>query len=177
MSEFTPKVVVFTIGQIKNSIATLFYQIQTIKIANMKTREKVKVEAIVNAPLETTWKAWNTPEDIMKWNTPDPSWHCPSSQNDLRVNGKFNNRMEAKDGSFGFDFQGTYNKVDLNKEIAYTLEDGRAVCTLFSENGGKTRVETSFDPEKENDPEFQRQGWQAILDNFVKHVESKQVLD
>jgi len=81
--------------------------------------------------------------------------------------------MEAKDGSFGFDFEGTYNKVDLNKEIAYTMPDGRKVDTLFAKDGGKTILTTTFDPETQNDPEFQKQGWQAILDNFVKYVESK----
>ena len=139
----------------------------------MTEQKRITVEATINAPVAKVWQAWNTPGDIVKWNTPDPSWHCPSSENDLRVNGKFKNRMEAKDGSFGFDFEGTYSKVDLNREIAYTMPDGRTVDTLFAENDGKTTVTTIFDPETINDPEFQKQGWQAILDNFVKYVESK----
>lgn len=139
----------------------------------MAEQKRITVEATINAPVESVWKAWNRPDDIVKWNTPDPSWHCPSSENDLRVNGTFKNRMEAKDGSFGFDFEGTYNKVDLNKEIAYTMPDGRKVDPLFEEQDGKTTVTSTFDPETENDPEFQKQGWQAILDNFVKYVESK----
>nr|WP_068888180.1 SRPBCC family protein [Pedobacter panaciterrae] len=139
----------------------------------MAEQTKIMVEATVNAPVEKVWKAWNTPADIIQWNTPDPSWHTPSSENDLRINGKFKNRMEAKDGSFGFDFEGTYDKVELHKEIAYTMADGRTATTLFTEKGGKTMLATTFDPETENDPEFQKQGWQAILNNFVKYVENK----
>lgn len=139
----------------------------------MAEQKRITIEAVINAPVEKVWQAWNTPGDIVKWNTPDPSWHCPASKNDLRVNGTFKNRMEAKDGSFGFDFEGTYSKVDLNKEIAYTMPDGRKVDTLFAEEDGKTMLTTTFDPETQNDPEFQKQGWQAILNNFVNYVESK----
>ncbi|PUV21185.1 SRPBCC family protein [Sphingobacterium athyrii] len=138
----------------------------------METQTKINVEATVNAPVEKVWQQWNAPADIMQWNTADPSWHCPSSQNDLRVNGTFKNRMEAKDGSFGFDFEGTYDRVELHREIAYTMSDGRTVSTLFSERDGKTIISTTFDAEQMNDPEFQQQGWQSILNNFVKHVES-----
>lgn len=138
----------------------------------MTEQTKITVEATVNAPVEKVWEVWNTPADIMQWNTPDPSWHTPSSENDLRINGKFKNRMEAKDGSFGFDFEGTYDKVDLYKEIAYTMSDGRTATTLFLEKDGKTMLTTTFDAETENDPEFQKQGWQAILNSFVKYVES-----
>jgi uncharacterized protein YndB with AHSA1/START domain len=133
---------------------------------------RIKVEAPVNAPLSKVWKAWNTPANIMQWNSPDPSWHCPSSENDLTVGGTFKNRMEAKDGSFGFDFEGTYKKVELHKEITYTMGDGRKTTTLFSEQNGKTNIETTFHAETLNDPEVQKQGWQAILNNFVKYVES-----
>ena len=92
---------------------------------------RITVEATVNAPVAKVWKAWNTPDDIIQWNTPDPSWHTPSSENDLRVGGKFKNRMEAKDGSFGFDFEGTYDKVEHHKEITYTMGDGRKVKVNF----------------------------------------------
>ncbi|HEY1039650.1 MAG TPA: SRPBCC family protein [Bacteroidia bacterium] len=135
---------------------------------------RITVEAAVSAPVTKVWEAWNTPEDIMKWNTADPSWHTPSSENDLRTGGKFKHRMEAKDGSFGFDFEGTYDQVDLHREITYTMSDGRKATTLFTEQNGETKIATTFDPETENDPEFQKQGWQAILDNFVKYVESNQ---
>lgn len=134
---------------------------------------RITVEATINAPVAKVWKAWNTPSDIMEWNTADPSWHTPSSENDLRVGGKFKNRMEAKDGSFGFDFEGIYDNVELYKEITYTMSDGRKATTLFTEQSGKTRVETTFDAETENDPEMQQQGWQAILNNFAKYVASK----
>lgn len=133
---------------------------------------RITVEATANAPVEKVWKAWNTPADIMQWNTPDPSWHTPSSENDLRTGGRFKNRMEARDGSFGFDFEGIYDTVELHKEITYTMSDGRKCTTLFTPQNGTTRIETTFDAETENDPEFQKQGWQAILDNFVKYVES-----
>jgi len=139
----------------------------------MEPVSRITVEATANAPVADVWKAWNTPGDIMKWNTPDPSWHTPSSENDLRVGGKFKNRMEAKDGSFGFDFEGIYDKVELHKEITYTMPDGRTATTLFTSQDGNTYIETTFDAETENDPEFQKQGWQAILDNFVNYVESK----
>ncbi|TJZ62887.1 ATPase [Sphingobacterium olei] len=133
---------------------------------------KITVEATVNAPVAKVWKVWNTPSDIIQWNSPDPSWHTPSSENDLRVGGKFKNRMEAKDGSFGFDFEGVYDRVELNKEITYIMGDGRIATTLFTEKDGKTNVATTFDAETENDPEMQKQGWQAILDNFVKYTEA-----
>lgn len=133
---------------------------------------RITVEATVNAPVSKVWKVWNTPSDIIQWNSPDPSWHTPSSENDLRVGGKFKNRMEAKDGSFGFDFEGVYNQVELNKEITYTMGDERTATTLFTEQDGKTKVATTFDAETENDPEMQKQGWQAILDNFVKYTEA-----
>jgi len=133
---------------------------------------RITVEATADAPVAKVWKAWNTPADIMQWNAADPSWHSPSSENDLRVGGRFKNRMEAKDGSFGFDFEGVYDTVEEHKEIAYTMPDGRKATTEFTEQGGKTNIATTFDAETENDPEFQKQGWQAILDNFVRYVES-----
>lgn len=134
---------------------------------------KINVTAIVNAPVKAVWDTWNTPSDIIQWNSADPNWHCPTSENDLRVNGKFKNRMEAKDGSFGFDFEGVYDRVDLYKGLSYSMSDGRRVVTVFTEKDGKTTLSTVFDAETENDFEVQKQGWQAILNNFVKYVESK----
>ena len=133
---------------------------------------RITVEATANAPVVKVWKAWNTPSDIVQWNSADPSWHTPSCENDLSVGGKFKHRMEAKDGSFGFDFEGVYDNVELYKEISYTMPDGRQVTTLFVEENGKTQITSTFDAETENDPEFQKQGWQAILNSFVKYVES-----
>lgn len=133
---------------------------------------KITVEAVAGVPVAKVWKAWNTPADIMQWNAADPSWHSPSSENDLTVGGKFKHRMEAKDGSFGFDFEGIYDVVELHKQITYTMGDGRQATTLFTEKDGKTSIATTFDAETMNDPELQKQGWQAILNNFVKYVES-----
>lgn len=137
----------------------------------MSRAKRITIAATANSPVAKVWKTWNTPSDILKWNSADPSWHCPASENYLRTGGKFKNRMEAKDGSFGFDFEGTYDRVEPHKEITYTMPDGRKATTLFSEENGKTKIETTFDTETENDPEFQKQGWQAILDNYVKYVE------
>lgn len=140
----------------------------------MVQHQKITVSASIDAPVAKVWKAWTTPADIMAWNTADPSWHCPASENDLREGGKFKTRMEARDGSFGFDFEGVYDKVEPNREITYTMGDGRVATTVFSEENGKTNVSTTFDAENVNDIEMQRGGWQAILDNFVKYVEDKQ---
>lgn len=138
----------------------------------MEQKERITVEAQVNAPVEQVWKYWNTPNDIIQWNSADPSWHSPSSENDLRVGGKFKHRMEAKDGSFGFDFEGVYDKIIPNREITYTMGDGRRSTTLFTEKEGGTHVETTFDAESENPVEFQKQGWQAILNSFVRYAEA-----
>jgi len=139
----------------------------------MAQATRINVKATANAPVAKVWQAWNTPADIIQWNTPDPSWHTPSSENDLRVGGKFKNRMEAKDGSFGFDFEGVYDTVEEHQEITYTMPDGRKATTLFAARDGKTDITTTFDAETENDPEFQKQGWLAILNNFVNYVASK----
>lgn len=139
----------------------------------MTTAGKIKIAATVNAPVQKVWDAWNNPADIMQWNSADPSWHTPQSENDLKQGGRFKHRMEARDGSAGFDFEGIYDKVDLYKEISYTMDDGRKVTTLFTDDDGKTHITTTFDPETQNDPEFQKQGWQSILNNFVRYVEGK----
>jgi uncharacterized protein YndB with AHSA1/START domain len=137
---------------------------------------KITIEAIVEANVEKTWEAYTHPTHITQWNFADSSWHCPHAENDLRVEGKYSARMEAKDGSFGFDFEGIYNKVELNKELSYhlgtALGEGREVTTLFESQGEKTLVTTTFDPENENPVEMQKMGWQMILDNFKKYVES-----
>lgn len=143
----------------------------------MAEQAKIKIEAIVNAPVEKVWELWNNPADIVQWNSADPGWHTPRSENDLRVNGKFKHRMEAKDGSFGFDFEGIYTKVVLYKEISYVMADGRTATTLFIGEAGKTALITFFDPETEHDLEVQRQGWQAILNSFVRYAESKSSAD
>lgn len=143
----------------------------------MTTARKITVDAIVNAPISTVWKAWNDPKHIMQWNAADPSWHCPASENNLNVGGKFKHRMEARDGSFGFDFEGEYDKIEPLQEISYTMSDGRRVTTWFVAENGTITITSSFDAEEENDPEMQKQGCQAILDNFVNYVSSKNTLN
>lgn len=137
----------------------------------MKTT-KITVSATVNAPIAKVWGFWNKPEHITKWNAAHESWHCPSAKNDLKVGGKLQSRMEAKDGSFGFDFEATYNEVVEHKRIAYTIADGRKVETDFSVVDGKTKIATVFEAEAQNSVEMQQGGWQAILDNFKKYAEA-----
>lgn len=134
---------------------------------------KITVETIVKADLHTVWRAWNDPEDIKQWNAASDDWHTTSSTVDLREGGKFTARMEAKDGSAGFDFTGTYTRIAPQELIEYTMEDGREVSVQFSKVADGVLVRETFDPESENEPEMQRQGWQAILDNFARHVESR----
>lgn len=134
--------------------------------------EKVTVETTVHATVEHAWHCWSTPECIMQWNSASDDWHTPKAENDLRIGGTFSSRMEAKDGSVGFDFGGTYTNVVEFKEISYTMGDDRKVSVTFDAQGEQTHVTETFDPETENAPEMQRQGWQSILDNFKKHAES-----
>ena len=131
----------------------------------------ITVENIVNAPLEKVWKFWTEPAHIIKWNNASADWHTPHAENDLRVGGKFVSRMEAKDGSLGFDFGGVYDEVIINKSIAYTLGDGRKVKIFFTSHGNETKVVETFEAETTNSIELQRSGWQAILDNFKKYIE------
>lgn len=131
----------------------------------------IRIEATINAPAEKVWKLWTLPEHITQWNQADPSWHCPSASNDLRPGGKFTSRMEAKDGSFGFDFGGTYDKVVPNKIIAYTMEDGRKAEVAFTASGNTTGIVTVFEAENENPVEMQKGGWQSILNSFKKYAE------
>ena len=132
----------------------------------------ITIEATVNAPVEKVWEFWNAPEHITKWAFASDEWHCPAAENDLQVGGKFTTRMEAKDGSFGFEFGGIYDEVQTNKFISYTLGDGRTVKITFVSEGNSTKVIETFDPENQNPIEMQRGGWQAILDNFKKHSEA-----
>lgn len=139
----------------------------------METSNKtiITVEATVNAPVEKVWKFWSSPEHITKWNNASDDWHTPYAENDLRVGGKFTSRMEAKDGSFGFDFWGVYDVVVTNERIEYTLGDDRKVKIVFTDKGNATQVIESFEAENENSIELQKGGWQAILDNFRKYTE------
>ena len=134
---------------------------------------KITVQAAIKADLGTVWKAWNDPEDIQRWNAASDDWHTPRASVDLREGGKFSARMEAKDGSEGFDFEGTYTRVVPKKLIEYRMDDAREVKIEFVEEAGKVLVRETFDAETQNAPELQRQGWQAILDNFARHVERR----
>jgi uncharacterized protein YndB with AHSA1/START domain len=136
----------------------------------METSKKIIVETTVQAPVEKVWEYWTEPTHITKWNTASEEWHTPFAENDLQVGGKFLSRMEAKDGSFGFDFGGVYDDVRLNEGIAYTLEDGRKVTINFIRQGDETKVIETFDAENTNPIEMQEAGWQAILDNFKKYI-------
>jgi len=134
---------------------------------------KIEVEVLVKADLQVVWDSWNNPSDIMQWNTASDDWHTTSSTVDLRVGGRFSSRMEAKDGTAGFDFGGTFMKVEAPMLLMYRMNDGREVNVQFREMSGGVLVKEEFDAELENNPELQRDGWQAILNNFAHHVESK----
>lgn len=141
----------------------------------METSKKITVETTVQAPVETVWKCWTDPKHITKWNSASDDWHTPFAENDVRVGGKFLSRMEAKDGSFGFDFGGIYDEVKLHEVIAYTMDDGRKVKITFKGQENETKVIETFDAETENPIDVQQQGWQAILNNFKKYVEQTTV--
>ncbi|MBW6473247.1 MAG: SRPBCC family protein [Anaerolineaceae bacterium] len=131
---------------------------------------KITVETIVEAPLAEVWHAYTTPQDIMQWNFASDDWICPNSTVDLRVGGVFCSRMEAKDGSTGFDFEGTYTKIVKEELIEYQFGDRIAEIT-FKEKPEGVEVRVIFDPENEFPVEYQQAGWQSILDNFKRHVE------
>ena len=134
---------------------------------------KITVETSVNAPVDEVWRAYTTPADIQQWNTASDDWHTTHASVDLRVGGAFTSRMEARDGSFGFDFAGTYTQLVPNALIGYTFGDRQGLVEFLPAGGGVT-VRITFDAETEHPEEQQRQGWQAILNNFKRHVESRQ---
>ncbi|MBL0143732.1 MAG: SRPBCC family protein [Betaproteobacteria bacterium] len=132
---------------------------------------KIAVEAIVKAPVARVWSAYTTPDDIKQWNAASDDWHTTNATVDLRVGGAFSSRMEAKDGSFGFDFAGTYTRIVPNELIEYSFGDRAALVEFLPGTDGVT-IRVTFDAESENPVEQQRQGWQAILNNFARHVEA-----
>lgn len=136
------------------------------------TPSKVTVQTTVAAPLEKVWGAYTTPDDIKQWNAASDDWHTTSATVDLRVGGAFSSRMEAKDGSFGFDFAGTYTKVEEHRLIEYAFGDRRAQV-LFTDTPQGVQVQVTFDAESTNSLEQQRAGWQSILDNFGRYVEAR----
>lgn len=132
---------------------------------------EIRIEATLSVERSKVWAYYTEPEHITKWNFAVPEWHCPKASNDLRVGGQYLARMEAKDGSFGFNYGGVYEEVDAPKRLAYRLGDGRKVTITFEAQGDRTRVVTVFDAEKQNPEEMQKKGWQSILNNFKTYVE------
>lgn len=136
------------------------------------TRPTVTIQTTIQAPIEKVWSYFNQPEHVVRWNAASPDWHTPVAENDLRTGGKFLYRMEAKDGSFGFDFGGVYDDVQENKLIEFTMGDGRKVRAEFNGNEKETTIVENFEAESENPVEMQKSGWQSILDNFKKYTEA-----
>ena len=130
---------------------------------------RITVSTTVAAPLPEVWRAYTTPEDIMCWNTASPDWHTTKATVDLRPGGKFCSRMEAKDGSFGFDFEGEYTRVETHRRIDYAFGD-RSATVVFDQGPEGITVTVSFDPETTHSEEQQREGWQSILDNFARYL-------
>ena len=132
----------------------------------------ITIETTVHAPIERVWAAWNDPRAIEQWNAASPDWHTPRASVDLREGGRFSSRMEARDGSMGFDFEGTYTRIEPPRLIEYVMADGRKVRVEFIAAGDVVTVREHFDAEDTHSAEQQRQGWQAILDNFARHVQA-----
>ncbi len=135
--------------------------------------DRITVKTSILADIEKVWDSWTKPEHIMHWNFATDEWYCPKAENNLKPNEKFSWRMEAKDGSMGFDFEGTYDKIVEKELISYKMSDGRKVDIEFTQSGNEIQVSETFDAEGTNSDEQQRSGWQAILGNFKKYVESK----
>jgi len=133
----------------------------------------ITVETTVKAPVNVAWSLWTEPKHITKWCYASDDWHAPRAENDLHVRGRFTTRMESKDGTSGFDFSGVYTRIERNMVIEYSIADGRKVKVHFTDQGPYTHVVESFEPESENPAEMQKGGWQAILDNYRRYVESK----
>ncbi len=137
-----------------------------------KNTPVITVQVLINAPTKKVWEFWTEPQHIIKWTFASDDWHAPYAENDLRIDGKFKTTMAAKDGSMSFDFEGIYTDVQTYKLIEYVLGDGRKVNISFESGDNVTTVTETFDPESENSVDLQRDGWQAILDNFKNYVET-----
>ncbi len=160
------------IEEYKDYFTTTFPKALALVKQLAKQSIEITVETTFNVPVEKVWNLFTSPVHITKWNAASDDWHTPRAENDLRVGGKFLSRMEAKDGSFGFDFGGVYDEVKTNERIAYTIGDGRKVNIIFTAKGNATKVVETFEAETENSIELQRGGWQAILDSFKKYAEA-----
>jgi uncharacterized protein YndB with AHSA1/START domain len=132
----------------------------------------ITVKTSVKASLEKAWDYWTKPEHVMNWNFASNDWHCPKAENNLKVGEKFSYTMAAKNGEMSFDFEGEYTEIETHKLIKYKLEDDRKIIVLFEQNQDVVTITESFDPENENSLELQQNGWQAILDNYKKYIES-----
>ncbi|HQE11273.1 MAG TPA: SRPBCC domain-containing protein [Flavipsychrobacter sp.] len=134
-------------------------------------QNKITVSANIEAPSAKVWDYYTNPSHIVNWNFAHPSWHCPTATNDMKIGGTYKARMEAKDGSFGFDFEAIYSAIEIGKSFSYQFGE-RTAIVQFNDNGTNTEVAVQFDPESENPIEMQQEGWQAILNNFKSYVES-----
>ncbi len=133
---------------------------------------KIVVTATIHAPIEKVWDCYTNPTHIVNWNFADPSWHCPRAQNNMQIGGTYKARMEAKDGSFGFDFEAVYTEINEGKRFTFEF-GGRTSTYEFNESGADTLVSITFDPETENSIELQKNGWQLILNNFKHYTENE----
>lgn len=132
----------------------------------------ISIKATILKPIDLVWQTYSDPDHMVHWNFASDDWHCPSAFSDFRKGGFFTSKMAAKDGSFEFDFEGIYDEIIKNEKIVYHMPDGRMVYVEFKSEHNHTVVTVTFDLENENDPELQRQGWQAILNNFKTYTES-----
>lgn len=148
-----------------------FEKLRSLAEADKQESKRISVSTVVKAPLQKVWLYWTEPEHITQWNQANADWHCPAAENDIRENGKFSYRMEARDGSNGFDFEGIYDRVVPYRNISYILGDGRKVDIHFKEREGSVQIDETFEAEKTFPLEMQRTGWQTILENFREHVE------
>ena len=134
---------------------------------------QITIQTHVKADIDAVWAAWTTPDDINQWNAASDDWHNPRSSNDLRPGGRFSYRMEARDGSFGFDFEGTYTQIVAQRLIEYVLGDARKVSISFEPTETGVQVVETFETEDINIAEMQKQGWQSILNRFAAYVEGQ----
>ena len=148
-----------------------FEKLKNLAESGKQENKKISVKTVVNAPVDKVWEYWTEPRHITRWNHASEDWHSPAAKNDLREKGSFSYRMEAKDGTNGFDFEGVYDRVEPHRHISYTMDDGRKTDVSFNENGSSTVVEETFDADESHSAEMQKTGWQAILDNFKSYVE------
>jgi len=140
--------------------------------SNTPEKTIIAIHSEIHAPVEKVWTLWTRPEHICKWNHASDDWHTTRAENDLRMGGKFLSRMEAKDGSVGFDFEGEYVSIELHKQINYNMSDSRKVWISFESHGNKTIITEAFEAEEVNSAELQKNGWQAILNNFKEYAEA-----